>query len=54
MTPTVTAFSSLNAVVDRVLDLKIMIFDFLGDGEEDPYVIVPTNDKDVFMTEYGK
>lgn len=29
-----------------------MVFDFLGDGQEDPYVIVPANDKDLFMTEY--
>ena len=54
MMPTVTAFFAPYAIVDRVLDLKILIFDFLGVGQEDPYVIVPSNDNDVFRTEYGK
>ena len=49
-----TALFSLYVVVDRVLDLKIMIFDFLGVGQKDPHVIVPSNDNDVFRTEYGK
>lgn len=31
-----------------------MIFDFLGRGQKDPHVIVPSNDNDVFRTEYGK
>ena len=47
-----TALFAPYAIVDRVLDLKILIFNFLGDDQKDPYVIVPANDKDVFRTEY--
>ncbi|KAM7455133.1 hypothetical protein BLSTO_04113 [Blastocystis sp. subtype 1] len=41
-----------DAYMTRVTELKVRMYCFLGDDQEDPYVIVPANDKDLFKTEY--